>query len=531
MFLPWTGMLGATLLLVGPLLLAALIVVPRKWVNGQVELVPRLAKLGTVSIFVLALLGPVLLIDQGYVQHTFLNWHGLQCGVYYDSLSAVVFLLVSFLGVVITRYACTYLEGEAERGYFLKWLCVTLGFVLMLLVSGNMVQFTMTWIATSVGLHHLLLYNSHRPSAVIAARKKYVISRLGDLCLITSVILIYHVFGTGDFRTLFALAKAVGNSGRIPPLVTPICLLLTGAAIMKSAQFPFHSWLPDTMETPTPVSALMHAGIVNSGGFLIVRLSSVVSLCPTALDTLAVVGAFTAVFASVVMLTQASVKRMLAFSTVAQMGFMLLECGLGAYTVAVLHIIAHSLYKAHAFLTSGNAVKSGSKSSIAAGDPAAAHPGRFAMALVSAMLVTFATASLPGISSLGGPGELVLGATLGMSVTYLLWRLWSTSVTPVVIATGLLLAAAVCIFYFGLHYVCHGILGYTLTQQTGFLTTNRDALTVVLVLLFGALLLFQSQLPQWSSRNWCRTLYVHARNGFYFNTVFNRAIKSLWPVQ
>jgi NAD(P)H-quinone oxidoreductase subunit 5 len=531
MFLPWNGLLGATIIIIGPLLLAALILAPRTWVNKRVELVTRLAQIGTLAILAVALVGPVLLLDKGYVQHNFLNWRGLQFGVFYDALSAVVFLLVSFLGVVITRYACTYLQGEADRGHFLKWLCVTLGSVLMLLVSGNMVQFTVTWIATSVSLHQLLLFNSHRPSAVIAARKKFVISRLGDLCLIASVILIYRVFGTGDFRSLFVAAEAFGTSGRIPPLVTPICLLLTGAAIMKSAQFPFHSWLPDTMETPTPVSALMHAGIVNSGGFLIVRLSPVVSLCPTALDTLAVVGAFTAVFASVVMLTQASIKRMLAFSTVAQMGFMLLECGLGAYTVAVLHIIAHSLYKAHAFLTSGNAGVSGSKSSYAAGDPAAAHPGRFAMSFVSAMLVTFAAARLPGISRIGGPAELVLTATLGMSVTYLLWRLWSTSVTPVAIATGLLLAGVVCTFYYGLHYACHVLLGYTLNEQTFFSTINRDALNVVLVLLFGALLLFQSQLPQWSSRSWCRTLYVHARNGFYFNTLFNRAIKSLWPVQ
>jgi len=137
------------------------------------------------------------------------------------------------------------------------------------------------------------------------------------------------------------------------PGLTAICLLLVGVAMLKSAQFPFHSWLPDTMETQTPLSALMHAGIINAGGFLIVRLSPVVSLSPVALNTLAIVGAFTAIFASLVMMTQASIKRMLALSTIAQMGFMMLQCGLGAFSIAVLHIVAHSLYKAHAFFIVG----------------------------------------------------------------------------------------------------------------------------------------------------------------------------------
>ena len=147
-----------------------------------------------------------------------------------------------------------------------------------------------------------------------------------------------------------------GESSTRTSELTWLCLSLVCGAMLKSAQFPFHSWLPDTMETPTPVSALMHAGIINAGGFLIVRLSPLVTLSPLSLHILAVVGAFTAIFASLVMMTQASVKRMLAFSTIAQMGFMMLQCGVGAFSIAVLHIVAHSLYKAHAFLSSGSVV-------------------------------------------------------------------------------------------------------------------------------------------------------------------------------
>lgn len=176
--------------------------------------------------------------------------------------------------------------------------------------------------------------------------------------MLAAVVLTYRHFGTSEFATLLAAAgelRAAG-AGAVPAAVDWIGGLLVFAALLKSAQFPFHSWLPDTMETPTPVSALMHAGIINAGGILVLRLSPLVSLSDAAMLTLCVVGGFTAVFASTVMLTQASIKRGLAFSTVAQLGFMMLECGLGAFPLALLHLVGHSLYKAHAFLSSGSTV-------------------------------------------------------------------------------------------------------------------------------------------------------------------------------
>ena len=522
----------AMLIISGPLLLLAFSLAPRAWANRQVELVARLSGGATIAALVSALLCALHLAFAGRAQHIFMAWGRLQIGIYYDALSAIMFVLVAFLGAIVTRYAHRYLQGDPEQGHFLKWLCITIGAVLTLLVSGNLALFTAAWIATSMGLHQLLTFYSHRPAALIAARKKFVISRLGDLCLLAALALTYRAFGTWEFHELFASAEAMHAAGRIPPLVTPICLLFAGAAMLKSAQFPFHSWLPDTMETPTPVSALMHAGIINSGGFLIVRLSPLVSLSPLALNTLALVGAFTAVFASLVMMTQASIKRMLAFSTVAQMGFMLLQCGMGAYSVAVLHIVAHSLYKAYAFLSSGSVVAI-SRSSWTPGERPAAHPGVFAASLLTATLVTVLTAILFGVSPLAEPGAILFDAVLMMSLTYLLWSLWGKSLTPRLIATGLLLASAVSAGYFALHLGCKALLASALPHSAIYPSAGRpmeSALPALLVLLFGALLTLQSQLPQWTSRPWCRTLYVHARNGFYFNTIANRAIQALWPL-
>lgn len=520
---------GAVLGILGPALLLAFVFVPRAWANRNIESMVRAASAATIFALVMALASALYLAAMGPTRHVFASFGKVQIGVYFDVLSAIIFLLVSFLGAVVTRYALNYLKGDAEQGHFLKWLCVTVGAVLTLIVSGNLVMFTAAWIATSLSLNMLLTFYSDRPGALVAARKKFVISRLGDACLLGAIALTLRVFGTWEFGALFSQAETLRASGAVSGEVSLLCLLLVGGAMLKSAQFPFHSWLPDTMETPTPVSALMHAGIINAGGFLIVRLSPVVSLSPIALQTLVVVGAFTAIFASLVMMTQASVKRMLAFSTIAQMGFMMLQCGLGAFSIAVLHLVAHSLYKAHAFLTSGSVVSISKSSWVPAAKPNA-HPGILAASLGSALLLFAAAAALWRVSPVRDASALVLGAVFVMALVHLLWSLWGQSVSPRLIGAGLLLGGAVSMAYFALHAAFKTLLAPSLPRAV-VTSGGNEWLAVAVVVLFGATLVLQSQLPLWASRPWCRTLYVHARNGFYFNTLANRAIQAVWPAR
>ncbi len=199
------------------------------------------------------------------------------------------------------------------------------------------------------------------------------------MALLVAMILTYYCFGSFDYRDIFAsAANAQFVIADKYHLLSWIGTLFVIGAMTKSAQIPFHSWLPDTMETPTPVSALMHAGIINAGGFLIIRLSPLVSQSHVALDLLAIVGAATAILGAVVMLTQTSIKRTLAYSTIAQMGFMMLQCGLGAFSAALLHIIAHSLYKAHAFLSSGSVLESAARMANAS-NQARQSAGRYAL--------------------------------------------------------------------------------------------------------------------------------------------------------
>ena len=234
-----------------------------------------------------------------------------------------MFALVAFVGLIVVLYSRNYLDGDRGQARFTKWLCLTLAAVLLLIVSGNLFQFALAWIATSLGLNKLLLFYPERQSAVLAARKKFLVSRLGDLCLIAAMVLLHQAFGSLDYAVLFAGAEAMRLGGDIPAVIHAVALLLVVAALLKSAQFPLHGWLTEVMETPTPVSALLHAGVINAGGFLVLRLADVISLSAPSMEVLVIVGGVTALFGSVVMLTQTSVKVSLAYSTIAQMGFMM----------------------------------------------------------------------------------------------------------------------------------------------------------------------------------------------------------------
>jgi NAD(P)H-quinone oxidoreductase subunit 5 len=283
------------------------------------------------------------------------------------------------------------------------------------------------------------------------------------------------------------------------------------------------------METPTPVSALMHAGIINAGGFLIVRLSPVVILSPESLHFLAIVGGFTALFASLTMLTHASVKRALAFSTVAQMGFMMLQCGLGAFSLAVLHLVAHSLYKAHAFLSSGSILQVARSAWVPDSQPRA-HPLALFVTLLFSAFLTFSGSWILGLTLLKDPGSLFLGLVFWFSLGYMLWNLWSHSPRTSTILAGSALAAGLVLTCFSLHLLVDSLLAGSLPVILTSWDWTETLLVSVLFILFLIVLIFQTQLPAWSSHPLCRAFYVHSRNGFYFTTLANRLVAACWPL-
>jgi len=276
-----------------------------------------------------------------------------------DPLSGIIASSVLFIGAIIERFSVRYLEDDPEQGRFQKTLALSLSSILLMLLSPNLVQFFLAWVASSFFLHQLLTHFEDRKEAIAAATQKFWISRIGDVFVVLASLILFKVFKTFDFAPIFKLAQSASVLEQNSTLLHFAGIFLVLGAMAKSAQVPFHFWLPKTMETPTPVSALMHAGILNAGGYFVIRMSPFLNTIPTSLILLTLVGGGTAIYAMLLMMTQTNVKKNLAYSTTAQMGFMMFQCGVGAYALATLHIVAHSFYKAYAFLSSPSATDYG----------------------------------------------------------------------------------------------------------------------------------------------------------------------------
>ena len=453
-------------------------------------------------------------------------------GLWLDGLSATMFVLVSFVGSIVVAYSRNYLAGDPGQARFVRSLAFTLGAVLVLIVAGNLLLFFAAWVATSLGLHRLLIFYPERPAAVLAARKKFIASRIGDLAIAGAIVLLWRQFGGLDYATLFEGARAVAAAGTGTPVPLHAAAgLLVLAALLKSAQFPMHGWLLEVMETPTPVSALLHAGIINAGGFLLLRFADVVGLSLPSMNALALVGGFTALFASVVMLTQNAVKLSLAWSTIAQMGFMMFQCGLGAWPAALLHILAHSLYKAHAFLSSGSVIDlaRASWSPSPGGQP---HPARLALAVPLVLAGALAVGSLMGLEPAAAPGVFALGAIMLMGLMHLIAQSIDERPTFYVIGRTLALAVVVAAAYFALQAGMAALMAGTLPPTAALGGPIGQIIIFGVVGGFAVLTVMQSSFAAARSGDspaWVRALHVHMLNGLYVNTYANRLVLRLWP--
>ncbi|HLL06371.1 MAG TPA: NADH-quinone oxidoreductase subunit L [Myxococcaceae bacterium] len=528
-----TDVLLAWLIALGPMALALVGLVPGSWADRRPRLMVLLAVSAAALSFCCAVLAAVALATSGTISHVFAavpaGGVSLELSVWVDSLSGTMLLVVSFIGLVVTGYSRHYLAGDPRHGRFMARLAATLAAVLTLVVAGNLAMLAVAWVATSMCLHRLLVFYPDRPRAQLAARKKFIISRLGDACLLGAIVLIASALGSLDFGSLLEKARALREAGAVSPAVAAAALLLVASAVLKSAQVPVHGWLTEVMETPTPVSALLHAGIINAGGLLAVRMASLLVLSPAAMHTLALIGAITALFGITVMLTQTSIKVSLAWSTVAQMGFMLLQCGLGAFPAAVLHIVAHSLYKAHAFLSAGGAVDELRRARIGG---QAASPGVRATALgaVAAMVLAVGAGAVLGLPVTQAPGTVALGAVLLMSLSPLVLTAVQSRGTPFVALRALGLALGVCLAYFALQRGASHVLGPVLpaapaASAFGFMLAGLIALC------FGAVMVLQAALKEGPAHPRLQAFYVHLFNGFYLNTRADQLVRRLWPVE
>jgi NAD(P)H-quinone oxidoreductase subunit 5 len=433
-----------------------------------------------------------------------------------DAVSVTMAALVAFVGWVVVRYARRYLDGEAREGAFHALTLAAVAAVLVLVQAASLPVMIAAFVATGLILRQLLLFYPERAEARRAAAKFIRVWGAGDLALVAAALLFWQGLGTVDLAALNAAAA-------LPFSAQAGIALVVLAAALKCAAFPVHGWLTEVMEAPTPVSALLHAGIINSGGVLLIALAGLVQESPGAMAALVMIGGFTALFGALVMLTQSAVKTALAWSTVAQMGFMLLQCGLGLWALALLHIVAHSLYKAHAFLSSGGAVQAVN---------AIRKPGPVAVPGLGAVLRSFGLALVlyaavaAGFTAFAGeksPQALALGAILIFGVSYLIAQGLADAAPGALTRRTLTASLAAALAYFGFQVVAQAVWGPALPAAP-VPDALEWALIVLALLSFGLAAFAQALFPLWAHHPATAGLRVHLANGLYLNALLDRVI-------
>src|SRR5467141_3443289 len=332
----------------------------------------RAAELITTGLLMIsAVLSWVTLVDVGFMHHDYrialfpwINSGDLQVAwaLRVDTLTAVMLVVVNTISSLVHLYSIGYMDEDPYRPRFFAYLSLFTFAMLMLVTADNLVQMFFGWEGVGLASYLLIGFWYHKPSANAAAIKAFIVNRVGDFGFALGIFAVFMLIGSVDFETIFAAApgltgKTIDFFGWHADALTLTCVLLFMGAMGKSAQFLLHTWLPDAMEGPTPVSALIHAAtMVTAGVFMVARLSPLFELAPTAQAVVMFFGATTAFFAATVGLVQNDIKRIVAYSTCSQLGYMFVAMGVGAYSVGMYHLFTHAFFKALLFLGSGSVI-------------------------------------------------------------------------------------------------------------------------------------------------------------------------------
>ncbi len=334
----------------------------------------RAAHSVTIAGMVVSTIGAIIVFNDVRQGHTFngplYTWlvsgtttYGI--GFLIDQLSATMMVVVTFVSLMVHVYTIGYMDGDPGYNRFFSYISLFTFSMLMLVMSNNFLQLFFGWEAVGLVSYLLIGFWFTRPTAIYANLKAFLVNRVGDFGFLLGIALVLMYFGTLDYATVFENAHAgtlAANTIEIFPghawsLLTVICILLFIGAMGKSAQFPLHVWLPDSMEGPTPISALIHAAtMVTAGIFMVARMSPLFELSPTALSFVLVIGAITCFFMALIATVQYDIKRVVAYSTLSQLGYMTMALGASAYSVAIFHLMTHAFFKAVLFLGAGSVI-------------------------------------------------------------------------------------------------------------------------------------------------------------------------------
>jgi NADH-quinone oxidoreductase subunit L len=339
------------------------------WIRDKAHLV---AVPAVIVSFILSVLAFLQVADGHHTTMPLYTWLTsgdlrIGLGISIDRLTAVMLILVTTVSALVHVYSIGYMHGEKGYARFFAYIALFTFSMLMLVLADNFLQLFVFWEAVGLCSYLLIGHWYERPTACSAATKAFVVNRVGDFGFMLGLLLVWYSFGSLEYRHVFAqaadfagetinLLRHFGGTWDVSTL-TLMCLLLFAGAVGKSAQVPLHVWLPDAMEGPTPISALIHAAtMVTAGVFMVARLSPLYNLSPMAMDVVAIVGAATMVLGATIALTQNDIKRVVAYSTVSQLGYMMMACGLGAYAAGIYHLLTHGAFKALLFLGCGSVI-------------------------------------------------------------------------------------------------------------------------------------------------------------------------------
>lgn len=433
-------------------------------------------------------------------------------------LNLIMLLLANFIGFVVLRYSATYLRGEPRQQRFAGLAQCVFAAVSVAVLSNHLLLFLAAWLVIGLAMHQLLMFYPERPRAALAAHKKFLFARSAELCVLVAFALLYLHHGSAQISTILGAYSTPSNALSASEQ-TAACLLAL-AALIKCAQLPLHGWLIQVVEAPTPVSAALHGGVINLGGYLLLLFSPLFLQSLSAQALVLVVAGISSVLAALIMMTRISIKVRLAWSTSAQMGLMLVEIALGLVELALLHLIAHSCYKAYAFLNSGEAVQQ--------------NVQRRQAPSLSPSLTQWLIAGALSISMVAGLGVLVSSTTDSSAFdTFSPWVLLSLALTALLaerrsqgakntLGEFLGLAALIILAYFGLKSLFAALLPAHEYSASLWADLWVSALFVLLFIGCG--------LQRYGLHHRrLQALNVYSYAGFYLDEWVTKATLRLWP--
>jgi NADH-quinone oxidoreductase subunit L len=336
-----------------------------------------------------------------------------------DQLTVVMLLVVTFVGMLIHIYSTGYMAHEGGYYRFFSYLNLFMFFMLTLVMAANLIVMFVGWEGVGLCSYLLIGFWFLKKSAADAGKKAFIVTRIGDFGFTVGILLVFATFGTVAFGEIFdSAARNPVSEG----VLTTICLLLFAGAIGKSAQLPLYVWLPDAMEGPTPVSALIHAAtMVTAGVYMVARMSPLFSRAPVAMLVVAIVGAVTAFYSATIGLVQTDIKKVLAYSTVSQLGYMFLACGVGAYTAGIFHLMTHAFFKGLLFLAAGSVIHAmgGEQDMMKMGGLRKKIPATY----WTMFIATLAIAGIPGFAGFFSKDAILEAAKDGPHANLALWLL------------------------------------------------------------------------------------------------------------